>query len=80
MVVEDLTWSYFGLKFGVCLDGQNACPPDDVGGPWGYSEFLASLADPGHEEQESYLDRAAGHFDPAAFDLAEANALLQKVR
>ena len=40
MVVEELTWPYFGLKFGVCIDGQNACPPEDVGGVPGYEQFL----------------------------------------
>lgn len=39
-----------GLKFAVCLDGANACPPEDVGGSWGYEHLLAVLADPTHEE------------------------------
>lgn len=80
VVIEELTWSYFGLKVAVCVDGQNACPPEDVGGTWGYSEFLAAIADPAHEEHDSFLEWAGGSFDPARFDLAEANALLQKVR
>ena len=54
VVVEELTWSYFGLKFGVCLDGQNACPPDDVGGTCGYAEFLEAMTDPEHEEHDRY--------------------------
>jgi Plasmid pRiA4b ORF-3-like protein len=32
VVVEDVTWPPLALKHGVCLDGQNACPPEDVGG------------------------------------------------
>lgn len=32
-----------GLKFAVCLDGANACPPEDVGGSWGYEHRLAVL-------------------------------------
>ena len=31
VVVEGVSWSPVALKFGVCLDGQNACPPEDVG-------------------------------------------------
>ena len=46
VVIEDLTWSYYGLKFAVCLDGENACPPDDVGGTYGYTEFLEAVTDP----------------------------------
>jgi hypothetical protein len=80
VVIEELTWSYFRLKFAVCLDGQNACPPEDVGGTGGYTEFLEAISDPQHEEHESYLEWVGGSFDPAEFDLANANALLQKVR
>jgi hypothetical protein len=25
------------------------CPPEDVGGPWGYQAFREALADPAHE-------------------------------
>ena len=35
IVIEELTKSPIGLKYAVCLDGANACPPDDVGGTWG---------------------------------------------
>ena len=37
IVIEELTKSPIGLKYAVCLDGADACPPDDVGGTWGYS-------------------------------------------
>lgn len=32
VVVEAVTPIDLVLKFGVCLDGQRACPPEDVGG------------------------------------------------
>jgi len=80
VVIEELTWIYFGLKYAVCLDGERACPPEDVGGPWGYSEFLDAVADPAHEEHDSYLEWVGGSFDPGEFDLGAVNAALQKVR
>jgi hypothetical protein len=80
VIIEELTWSYFGLKFAVCIDGQNACPPEDVGGPGGYAEFLDAVSDPKHEEHESYLEWAGGSFDPTEFKLAATNAAPQRVR
>lgn len=80
VVIEQLTWSYFGLKFAVCVDGQNACPPEDVGGTSGYADFLEAIADPDHEEHEAYLEWVGGAFDPAEFDLGMANALCQRLR
>ncbi len=80
VVIEELAWSSSGLKYAVCLDGANACPPDDVGGTWGYGEFLTAIADPAHDEHESYLEWVGGHFDPTEFDLGDVNAVLQRIR
>jgi hypothetical protein len=80
VVVEELTWSYYGLKFAVCVDGQNACPPEDVGGVPGYAYFLDAITDPEHEEHDSYLEWVGGSFDPTEFELGAANAACQKVR
>lgn len=80
VVVEDRLVTKLALKFAVCLDGQNACPPEDCGGPSGYRSMLASLADPGDDEHQSYLDWLGGAFDPAEFSLAGANAALQRLR
>ena len=80
IVIEELTKSPIGLKYAVCLDGANACPPDDVGGTWGYGEFLDAMADPTHSQHATYLEWVGTHFDPAKFDLVEANARIQKLR
>ena len=69
------------LKFALCLAGENACPPEDSGGPGGFEYFLEALADPKHEEHENYVRWNEGDtFDRTAFDLIEVNAALQKVR
>jgi|SRR5580704_3023197 hypothetical protein len=80
-IVVEARWSSpVGLKFGVCLDGQNACPPEDCGGCPGYADFVEAVADPNHEDHERCLRWVGGSFDPTAFDLAAANAALQRVR
>ena len=56
-----------GRKYPRCLDGQRRCPPEDCGGPSGYAEFLATIADPNHEEYASTLEWAGGSFDPEKF-------------
>jgi hypothetical protein len=68
------------LKHPICLDGQRACPPEDVGGTGGYEEFLDALADPKHEEHKNMLRWAGGRFDPEHFDLANTNAALRSSR
>lgn len=80
VVIEDLRRLPIGLKHAVCLDGQNACPPEDCGGSWMYAVLCEALADPAHEEHEEYSQWLGGSFDPLEFDLALVNAALQRVR
>jgi hypothetical protein len=63
-----------------CLAGENACPPEDVGGPPGYAEFLAAISDATHEEHAQLLQWVGGSFDSAAFDLAGVNQRLAEIK
>jgi Plasmid pRiA4b ORF-3-like protein len=46
----------------------------------GYGEFRAALADPLHEEHDNYVAWVGYEFDPSDFNVAGANAALQRVR
>lgn len=69
-----------GMKYPVCLKGKRACPPEDVGGVWGYENLLDALSDPKHEEHLSYLTWIGGEFDPEAFKLEEINQALRRMK
>ena len=64
----------------VCLAGQNACPPEDVGSSSGYMDFVQAMRDPTHEEHVAMWRWHGGPFDPAGFDLNAANAAIRKLR
>lgn len=59
-----------GARYPICLEGERACPPEDVGGTGRYAEYLEGLGDPNHEEHAEHLEWR-GPFDLEAFD-AEA--------
>jgi hypothetical protein len=69
-----------GMKSPRCLDGANACPPEDVGGPPGYIEFLEAINDPAHEEHDSMLKWSGGSFEPTTFRLDDVNARLRQIK
>ncbi len=72
---------YFNPKMRVelvCLEGERACPPDDVGGVFGYFEFCNALKDPTHEEHESYMEWSDGDYDIEQFDSESVNRELMK--
>ncbi|KWR84236.1 plasmid pRiA4b ORF-3 family protein [Cupriavidus sp. IDO] len=68
------------LTIPVCLAGENACPPEDVGGVSGYDRFREALADPENEEHLDYRTWVGGIFDPAGFDVNAVNARLRAIR
>lgn len=63
-----------------CLAGERACPPEDVGGIWGYADMLEAIADPRHEEHKQYAEWLGESFDSEAFDLNEVNRMLRGLR
>ena len=79
LVVEKILSGQERLRYPICLKGKRACPPEDVGGVWGYENFLKAIHDPEHEEHEDYLNWIGGEFDPEAFDLDEVNDRLQRM-
>ena len=64
----------------LCLAGANACPPEDVGGPHGYTEFLRAIRDPKHKEHKDHLAWIGGVFDPKGFDLQTVNQRLRRLK
>ena len=66
-----------GKKYPLCLEGEEACPPEDVGGVWGYAEMLEALADPKHERHEEYT-QWAGTFRREDFDAEKATKAMRR--
>ena len=76
IVAESIGEPTEGQRLPICLDGANACPPEDCGGPHGYADLLAVLADPKHPDHAHLKSWAPKNFDPTKFDLKVANRLL----
>jgi hypothetical protein len=65
------------VKYPLCLEGARACPPEDVGGIWGYADLLQALQKPTTERQEELLEWLGEEFDPEAFDAAKATKAMR---
>ena len=46
------TFPIVALGDPMLIEATGRCPPEDVGGPWGYQEFREALADPAHERHD----------------------------
>jgi len=73
IVLEKILARATDMKYPWVLAGKRACPPEDVGGTWGYEEFLKTIRNPKHPEHQDTLAWCGGSFDPEAFDVQAIN-------
>src|ERR1700751_410204 len=74
--IERITDAVPGIVYPRLIDAAGRCPPEDVGGPWGYREFLDAVADPNPQGHAERLPCIGRNFDPNDVD---AEALAQAV-
>ena len=68
-----------GCAYPTLIEAKGRCPPEDVGGPWGYAEFLEIMADPMHAEHAETTAWAGEHFDPKTVDLDALSRAVQQL-
>ena len=66
-----------GQRYPICVEGERACPPEDVGGIGGYVQFLEAKDDPKHERHEDYRGWLPS-FDPEQFDAEERTKAMRR--
>lgn len=66
--VLDLVTAPSGSRLPRYVGGQWRTPPEDVGGPPGYEEFLDAIRDPEHPEHAEVTEWYGDPFDPADID------------
>ena len=65
-----------GALYPRLIDASGRCPPEDIGGPWGYTEFLDAIGNPKHERHAEVKEWLADDFDP---NLVDARWLAEEV-
>jgi len=58
-----------GMLYPNLIEAKGRCPPEDVGGPWGYGELLEAIEDPRHERHSEFKEWLAHDFDPHVVDV-----------
>ena len=74
VLIEQTHSALAEARYPACIAGKRNCPPEDCGGPAGYQELLAILADPTHPEHTEWVEWIGGDFDPEAFAVEAADA------
>jgi hypothetical protein len=66
-----------GTRYPLCVEGERACPPEDIGGPDGYRRYLETLSDPDHEEWDE-TSEWRGPCRPEHFDAESVTKAMRK--
>ena len=70
LVIEDSRYENPEMEIGLtCLDGERACPPEDVGGSHRYQDFLSVIKDPSHSRYQEMKEWINVDFDAEEFHL-----------
>ena len=67
--VEGIFEAEPGVQYPRLIEAVGRCPPEDVGGPWGYAEFLEAVGNPKHERHVEMTEWIGDNFDPKAIDV-----------
>jgi Plasmid pRiA4b ORF-3-like protein len=78
VVVESIGPADPEQRYPACVAGERAGPPEDVGGPEGYGEVLAVLADPARPDPTGVRDWLVG-FDPVRCQPELVSTLLRRM-
>jgi len=62
-------------EFPRLADAKGRCPPEDIGGPWGYAGYLEAISDAHHPRHAEFMEWP-GRRDPKEIDRAAIEAAL----
>jgi hypothetical protein len=75
--LEALVAAEAGVSYPRLISAERACPPEDVGGPWGYMDYLDAIGDPAHPRHVEMIEWRGEGFDPAAVDVVAIQRSLE---
>lgn len=68
VVIDDVRDGDADTDYPAFVDGARRGPPEDVGGPPGFEEFLEAVTNPRHREHKRMLTCYGGPYDPDDLD------------
>jgi hypothetical protein len=79
LAVEDVFGAEPDERYPTCVAGARACPPEDVGGAYGFREFRDAIDDPDHPRHEAMWAWLGRSYDPAECDPGLITTLLRRL-
>jgi hypothetical protein len=76
VVIETTAVGEPGVDYPRFVAGARRAPPEDVGGPFGYFDFLEAVANPHHAAHRRMIEWYGGAYDPDDLGLPDIHRRL----
>ncbi len=60
-------------RYPACISGQRNAPPEDVGGAFGFEDFVEAMNDMKHPQHDDFIEWYGRFFDEMAFSKSKIN-------
>lgn len=77
--VQTLSMAAPHVSYPLLLSASGRTPPEGIGGPLGYEDYLMALCDPSHERRSTYHESYGLDFDPAVIDIAQIDRAMSRL-
>jgi hypothetical protein len=77
IIVEEVIDGTPGTDYPLFVDGERTAPPEDVGGPPGFMDFIEAMAKPHHPQRKDLVRWYGGPFNSVDFG---AERIIENVR
>ncbi|MFV0446360.1 MAG: plasmid pRiA4b ORF-3 family protein, partial [Planctomycetaceae bacterium] len=75
--LESVSGAQPDVRYPRCVEGAQACPPEDIGGVWGFAEFVEAITNPQHERYDEFMEWI-GPFNPNQFDAVKTTRSMRR--
>ncbi|MCE8512287.1 plasmid pRiA4b ORF-3 family protein [Ruegeria pomeroyi] len=79
ILIEEVTDAVSGTDYPTFVDGERTAPPEDVGGPNGFMDFVEAMARPRHPQHRDMVRWYGGPFNPVDFGAEHIAANLRTI-
>lgn len=78
IILEEVLENYEN-NYPVCIEGEGACPPEDIGGIFEYEQFLKAINDKSHPKHEELKEWADKQYYKYIFDIESINKQIKDI-
>ena len=79
VILEEVIEATAGTDYPLFIDGERTAPPEDVGGPPGFMDFVEAMAKTRHPQRKDLVRWYGGPFNPVDFGAEQVAESIRQI-